>query len=145
MFLTDYLVGFYFNVRFNGIPISFQEVSGISKEMAVEEVVSGGENRFKYRLPTVSSSQNLILKRAITPIDSAFTAWLSASLDNGLALPIVKVLLTVELLGSNGLPMAGWVFHDAYPVKYAMSDLKSQDNQLAIESIELAYTYFDIL
>ena len=145
MFLTDYLVGFYFNVRFNGVPISFQEVSGISKEMAVEEVVSGGENRFKYRLPTVSSSQNLILKRAITPIDSAFTAWLSASLDNGLALPIVKVLLTVELLGSSGLPMAGWVFHDAYPVKYVMSDLKSQDNQLAIESIELAYTYFDIL
>jgi hypothetical protein len=35
MFLTDYLVGYYFNVRFKGIPISFQEVSGITKEMAV--------------------------------------------------------------------------------------------------------------
>jgi hypothetical protein len=57
----------------------------------------------------------------------------------------VQVLLAVELLGSNGLSMRGWVFHDTYPARYSMSDLKSQDNQLAIESIELVYTSYNIL
>lgn len=57
----------------------------------------------------------------------------------------MQVLLAVELLGSNGLSMRGWVFHDTYPARYSMSDLKSQDNQLAIESIELVYTSYNIL
>jgi phage tail-like protein len=37
-----------------------------------------------------------------------------------------------------------WTFNNAYPVKYAVSDLNSQESNIAIESIELAYTYFEI-
>jgi len=62
---SSYPVGFYFELSFRGEDAAFQEVSGMSKELSVEEVVCGGENRFKYRLPTVSSSQNLVLKRAL--------------------------------------------------------------------------------
>jgi hypothetical protein len=39
-------------------------VTGISKERSLEEVVCGGENRFKYRLVGIATSQNLVLKRA---------------------------------------------------------------------------------
>ncbi|MFZ0597999.1 MAG: phage tail protein, partial [Flavobacterium sp.] len=62
---TDYPVSFYFTLSFSGVDAAFKEVSGISKELSMEEIVCGGENRFKYRLPTVSNSQNLVLKRAI--------------------------------------------------------------------------------
>lgn len=37
-----------------------------------------------------------------------------------------------------------WTFYNAYSVKYSVSDIKSQENELVIESIELAYTYFVI-
>lgn len=140
----DYPVSFYFNVSFPGADAAFQEVTGISKEMAVEEVVSGGENRFKYRLPTVSSSQNLVLKRAMIPENSKLIKWVSTTIDNGLSKKIVTKDITVRMFNSKGKPIKTWTFHDAYPVKYSASDLKSQESTLAIESIELAYTYFDV-
>jgi len=140
----EYPVSFYFNVSFKGEDAAFQEVSGISKEMSVEEVVSGGENRFKYRLPTAASSHNLVLKRAMIPSGSKLINWVSKTLDNGLAKAIVKQDVSVRMLNSKNKPIKTWTFHDAYPIKYSASDLKSQESQLAIESIELAYTYFDV-
>jgi|TARA_B110000977_G_scaffold199338_1_gene286419 phage tail-like protein len=142
---NDYLTGFYYNLSFKGADAAFQEVSGISKEMSIEEVVGGGENRFKYRLPTTSSSQNLVLKRAMVPASSKLIKWVADTINSGLAKKIKPKDVTVRLFNSKGKPARTWVFHNAYPVKYAVSDLKSQENQLAIESIELAYTYFDVV
>jgi phage tail-like protein len=140
----DYASSFYFELSFKGEDASFQEVSGIGKELGVEEVVCGGENRFKYRLPTVASSHNLVLKRALLPEGSALIDWCSRSIDGGLAKPIMPQDVSVSLLDETGTVYVKWTFHKAYPVKYAASDLKSQENGIVIESIELAYTYFTI-
>jgi phage tail-like protein len=141
---SDYPVSFYFRLSFFGADAAFQEVSGISKEFSTEDVVCGGENRFKYRLPTVVHSQNLVLKRAVVPITSPLLNWCAATLDLGLVTQVVAIPVIVSLLDSSGLPKAIWTFHNAYPVKYSISDLKSQENGIAIETIELAYSYYDI-
>jgi phage tail-like protein len=142
---SSYPVGFYFALSFPGADAAFQEVSGLTREVTVEEVVSGGENRFKYRLPTASASQNLVLKRAIVPSGSSLIQWCSDCIDDGFANVIKTQDVTVSLLDSTGKVCVKWTFHKAYPVKYSVSDLKSQDNSLLIESIELAYTYFDVI
>jgi phage tail-like protein len=139
-----YPVGFYFKLSFNGEDAAFQEVSGISKEISMEEVACGGENRFKYRLPTLVSAQNLVLKRALIPEGSKLIAWCSACIDEGFANPIVPKDVSVQLLNAKGSTCAMWTFHNAYPVKYVISDLRSQENDIVIETIELAYTYFQI-
>lgn len=141
---NTYPVGFYFMLSFKGEDAAFQEVSGISKELGIEEVVSGGENRFKYRLPTTSSSQNLVLKRALIPGGSSLIDWCVRCIGGGLAGAIQTNDVSVSLLDASGDVLVMWTFHKAYPIKYAVSDLKSQDNALVIESIELAYTYFEI-
>jgi len=141
---NTYPVGFYFMVSLKGENAAFQEVSGISKELGIEEVVSGGENRFKYRLPTTSSSQNLVLKRALVPEGSGLVDWCVSSMDGGLGITIQTNDISVSLLDANGDMLVMWTFHKAYPIKYSVSDLKSQENALVIESIELAYTYFEI-
>ncbi|WP_422360461.1 phage tail protein [Reichenbachiella sp.] len=141
---SNYPVSFRFQLSFKGEDAAFQEVSGISKEMSVEEVVSGGENRFKYRLPTVSSTQNLVLKRAMVPKGSKLIKWVSDSVFAGLAKPIQTKDVLVSLLDEKGKTCVKWTFHKAYPVKYSVSDLKSDGNDLAIESIELAYTFFEL-
>ena len=140
----DYPVSFYFELSFPGGDAAFQEVSGISKELTIEEVVCGGENRFKYRLPNGTTSQNLVLKRAIVPIGSPLVYWCSYCIDQGLSSSIRPFSVMLTLLNSDGIVCMLWVFHNAYPVKYAVSDLKSQESGIVIESIELAYTYFDI-
>lgn len=141
---TDYPVGFYFSLSFEGEDTAFKEVSGISKELNIEEVTSGGENRFKYRLPTVSSSKNLVLKRAIIPTGSKLITWCMNTIDGGLANAIQTSDVSVDLLNAKGEVLIKWTFYNAYPVQYAVSDLKSQESEILIETIELAYTYFDI-
>lgn len=141
---NDYPIGFYFELAFKDQDIAFQEVSGISKELSIEEVACGDENRFKYRLPTVSSSQNLVLKRGIAPVGSLLVNWCASCIDQGLSNTIQTHNVTLNLLDSNSQILMTWTFHNAYPLKYAISDLNSQESGIIIESIELAYTYFDI-
>jgi phage tail-like protein len=141
---STYAVGFYFSLFFGGGDVAFKEVSGINKEFGIEEVASGGENRFKYRLPNTPSSKNLILKRAIVPTGSQLITWCSKTMDQGLANAIETKNVSVNLLNNKGKVLKKWTFFNAYPVNYAVSDLKSQESEIVIETIELAYTYFDI-
>lgn len=144
----DLLTSFYFKVgiagKSSGTDAAFQEVSGLSKEMGMEEVVSGGENRFKYRLPTQASYPKLVLKRGVVLVDSPLIDWCRSTLDDGLRNPIRTKKLFVNLLDPGGQNCMGWTFHGAYPVTWTMSELKSQENSMLIETIELAYQYFEV-
>lgn len=144
----DLLTSFYFSVQLHGessgSDAAFQEVSGLSKETGVEEVISGGENRFKYRLPTNTSYPNLVLKRGIALVDSPLIAWCQNTMDGGLGKPIKTNNILLRLLDSAGQATMSWNFVNAYPLKWAMGDLKSQESTMLIETIELAYHYFEL-
>ena len=144
MAVDTYPVGFYFELSFDGEDAAFQEVSGISKETSLEEVACGGENRFKYRLPTITTSKNLILKRALVQRNSKLINWCVYTLDKGLAFKINTKDVSVNLLNKDGYVSSQWTFYGAYPVKYAISDLKSDENKIVLQTIELAYSYFEI-
>lgn len=58
-------VGFYFQVTIENETYSFKEVSGISSEVSTEEITEGGENRFKYKVPTHVKYSNLELKEEL--------------------------------------------------------------------------------
>ncbi len=140
----DYAVCFYFVLLYKGEKIAFQEISGIAEELTTEEVICGGENRFKYKLPTTATSQNLVLKRALVPVSSKLADWCKSSIGGGLASKIEPTDISVNLLDANSYVCMKWTFHNAYPVKYSFSDLKSQESAFVIESMELAYTYFEV-
>lgn len=141
---NPYPVGFYFKLSFNGEDAAFQSVSGLSKETTLKEVVSGGENRFKYRLPETTTSSNLVLKRAFVSEGSELADWCASTMDDGLVGGVYTHDISVSLLDNTGMSYKTWTFYKAYPIKYSMSDFKSQENEIVIESIELAYTYFEI-
>ena len=50
--------------------------------------------------------------------------------------------LTLHLMNDKGTPAKTWNFVDAYPVKYQVSEFKSTDNSVAVETLEFAYKYF---
>ena len=135
-------VGFYFKLHLNGEDAVFQEISGLSMEIGVEEVISGGESRFVYKVPTGVKHQNLILKRGMVNKDSPLFKWCVSTIEEGLTKAIVTNDITVSLLDKDGLILIEWTFHNAYPITYSFSDLRSEENSVAMETIEFAYTFF---
>lgn len=137
--------GFYFKVSFAtsaGLAdTSFQEVSGLTAEMNVEEVVEGGENRYTHRLPVQVRHPNLVLKRGIAAITSPLVVWCKATLEADLAIPLVAQPIVVQLLSETGMPLRAWSLANAYPVKWEVAGFHAQKNEVAIETIELAYNY----
>lgn len=135
---------YHFNVEFLGVngvkdnDVRFQDISGLTAEMGIEEITEGGENRFTHRLPTRAKYSNLVLKRGMLT-DSGLIKWFKDAIENFEFSPSD---LLVMLLDENHEPMVTWHFIKAWPVKWAISDFKATENAIAVETIELAYQYF---
>jgi phage tail-like protein len=123
---------------------SFREVSGLSVELAVEELGEGGENRFKHRLPTGAKYTNLVLKRGLLVASSLFFQWCRRTLQGNLYQPIVPSGILVVLLDKGGAPLKTWSVVNAWPVKWSVSDFNAMEGQVVIETLELAYQYFNV-
>lgn len=136
---------FYFKVVFgnraNSPDSSFQDVSGISSEMSTEEVPEGGENRFVHKLPTAIKHPNLELKRGIAPSTSPLVVWCQSVMERGFIEKIEPQTIRVYLLDEKAQPLRGWVFVNAFPVKWEVDGFNSTKNEVAIEKITFSYTY----
>ena len=135
-------VAFHFSVRF-GISeqisdTCFQDVSGLSVSLGVEEVKEGGENRFAHRLPSPAKYGNLVLKRGLL-MDSKVREWIEDAVMNFVFKPTE---VFVFLLNEKHVPLSSWTFTRAWPIKWQISSLKSTGNEVVIETLELAYASF---
>ncbi|MBN1301236.1 MAG: phage tail protein [Melioribacteraceae bacterium] len=135
--------GFHFRVEFGlSLPENdtrFQEVSGFTTELGIEEIVEGGENRFSHRLPTRGKYGNLILKRGLFT-DSKLIEWCKDAIEGFIFLPTT---VNVTLLNEKHEPVGHtYSFVNAWPVKWSVSDFKAQENSIVVETLELAYSYF---
>lgn len=135
-------LGFHFKVEFANLrgEYQFQSVSGLNVELETEQIAEGGENRFKHKLPVSTRYPNLVLKRGIK-VDSALTKWCREALED---FDIKPTNITISLLNENHEPLMTWNVVHAYPLKWSVSEFNAEKSQLAIESIELAYNYFNI-
>jgi phage tail-like protein len=145
--------GFHFRVAFSGVSgmdvddqQRFQDVSGLSFEIETEAFTEGGENRFAYKLPKRIKYPNLVLKRGMIT-NKVLTDWINSARDGFFwASPFpffqpANILIT--LMDEAGEAVAVWNVVQAYPVKWAMSDLNANGNTVVVETIELAYQYFE--
>jgi len=136
---------FHFKVAFSAtlglLDTSFQEVSGMSVELETEDIVEGGENRYVHRLPKSIKHPKLVLKRGIGKISSPLVIWCKSVFEGDFILPIVPMPIVVFLLDENGIPKRAWSFMNTYPVAWDVEEFKSTKNEVAIEKIELSYTY----
>ena len=135
-------VVFHFKVEFGATSpdqdVRFQEVTGLSAEVSVEEFREGGLNEHAHRLPTGAKYANLVLKRGYVQ-GSEVSEWVRQAVENFTFEPKD---VTVTLLNEEHEPLATWSFLRAWPVKWSVSDFKAQENALVVESMELAYQSF---
>lgn len=126
---------FNFVVEVDGIEIGgFSDVSGLELKVETDDVKEGGVNDFVHKIPRQSSYPNLTLKRGIS--DSVLLwAWIMAGVQ-GL---IERRTLSVVLKDQQRNEKWRWIFLDAFPVKWAVSELNASANTVAVESVEFAH------
>jgi phage tail-like protein len=138
----DLVLGFRFGVFFfagglipNPLDIRFQKVSGLSAEVKTRSIEEGGQNLYSHRLPERIQYGNLVLERGVV-IGSLLNLELNATLS---MFKFAASNVLVTLLSEDSVPLAGWMFLNAYPVKWSTSDLNASEKGVLIDTMELAY------
>lgn len=131
-----------FGTEFGGNDASFQEVSGIGAKLITEPVAEGGVGH-QHQLPKEVKYETLKLSRGISDIDSPLAKWCKAIFESEHMEPIIPMTISVHLLDAQGWPSRSWRFVNAFPIAWNVDPFNSTKNQLAIEKIELQYSYFN--
>lgn len=129
---------FYFKVDFGeglGI-VSFQEISGLDVESQQIEYRKGNSSLFStIKMPGITKSGNITLKKGIFVKDNAFLSWYRQIKMN----TISKKEITIALLDEQGQPIMTWTLSKAWPVKISSTDLKAEGNEVAVEAVEILH------
>ncbi|MGX2040174.1 phage tail protein [Methylocaldum sp. MU1018] len=138
-------VGFHFRVEVLGLTanandVRFTEVSGLSVEMGTEEIAEGGENRFIQKFPVRAKYPELVLKRGLLT-DSEIAGWIRRCVED---FDIQPKNIDISLLNEKHQPLITWHVVNAYPTKWAVSDLNASNNAVVIETLQFFYQYFSI-
>jgi phage tail-like protein len=108
----------------NPIDLRFQRVSGLSASISTVSVREGGQQLYTHRLPDMVSYENLLLERGFmvgSPLNIEFN-------------------MAFSQLNDDALPIAGWMFVQAFPVRWSTADLDASRDEVLIDTLELAYT-----
>ena len=136
------LVKFYFRVEWDKNELVFQEVTGLESETPVIEYRHGNSDvNATVRMPGLHKLGNITLKKGIFMSDIAF-----GDLHQPVSMNTFKrFTITISLLDDTNTVKMRWTLINAFPVKLVASDLKSEANEVSIESLELAYEGFKIV
>lgn len=127
---------FYFQVKWDSEELSFQEVSGLDIEAQPIEYRHGNSKEFSViKMPGLQKSGNITMKKGIFKSDNSFWDWFSQIKMN----TVKRIPLTISLLDEGGSATMVWSVKNAWPTKISGTDLKSNGNEVAIESIEIAH------
>jgi phage tail-like protein len=133
---------FYFSVQLgDDDKVAFQEVSGLQTESKAIEYRHGNSKIFApIKMPGMLSVGAVTLKKGIFVSDSKLFTWFSEIKMN----LIKRRTVVINLLDEGGSPKITWTLNNAFPTKITGTDLKSTGNEVAVESIELAFETLDV-
>ncbi|WP_196893059.1 phage tail protein [Aureivirga marina] len=127
---------FYFKVKWDDKELSFQEVSGLETETQVIEYRHGNSPVFStIKMPGIAKTGNVTMKKGVFTGDNNFWDWYSQIKMN----TIKRKTVVVSLCDEDGKPQMTWTLSNCWPTKITGTDLKSDANEVAIETIEIAH------
>jgi phage tail-like protein len=128
---------FYFSVDIGDQQnLTFQEVSGLDAETQVIEYRAGDNKRFStVTMPGIRKFSNVTLKKGVFVRDDKFWDWYSQIKMN----TIKRVPVVIRLLDEKGNASMVWTLLNAWPTKITGADLKSDGNEVAVETLEIAH------
>lgn len=136
MATTYPLPKFHFQIQWGGERVGFTEATGLDMQVEVIEYREGSSPEYsKIKMPGMHKFSNITLKRGTMAGDSDFYKWINTiNLNKAERRDIV-----ISLLDETHAPVITWRAVNSFPIKVQASDLKSDGNEVAIETLELAH------
>ena len=127
---------FFFSVTWGGNAMSFQEVSGLDVQSEEIKYRHGDSKQFSViKMPGMKKYGNVTMKKGVFKGDNKFWDWLKQIELN----TIKRVPVVISLLAQDGAAIMVWTLTNAWPTKISSTDLKSEGNEVAIETIEIVH------
>jgi phage tail-like protein len=128
---------FYFMVDWGSTTnIPFQEVSGLNIEAQPLLYRHGNSPVFsEINMPGIVKNSNVTMKKGVFANDNTFWDWYNKIKMN----TIERQNVVIKLLDEGGNPTMTWTLLNAWPTKISSTDLKSNANEVAVESIEIMH------
>jgi phage tail-like protein len=128
---------FYFMVDWGSTTnIPFQEVSGLDTEVEPLTYRHGNNKVFsEISMPGMVKNSKVTMKKGVFAKDNSFADWYKTIKMN----TIKRQNVVIKLLDEAGKPTMTWTLLNAWPTKISSTDLKSNANEVAIESIEIMH------
>jgi len=133
---TYALVKFAFQVKWDDAEFVFSEVTGLTAETQVIEYRGGSSiTNSTVKMPGLLKYSNVTLKKGMFKDDKAMWEKFKALNMN----TIKRATILISLLDEGKEVVMSWTLLNAFPVKLTITDMKSDANEIALESIELAH------
>lgn len=130
------LVKFSFKVKIDNVEFLFQEVSGLESETQVVEYRGGNSKVYStVKMPGIQKFSNVTLKKGIMKV----TRKSSELMDQLNRQTNKRFDVTVELMDEQNKPAMTWTLKKGFIVKLKAADLRSANDELAIETMEIAH------
>lgn len=116
--------------------VAFQEVSGMDVENPIIEYRKSNSPQFStVKMPGITKYGNITMKRGVFLNDNTFWNW-----HNEIKMNIIKRrTVIIKLLDEGGKVTMQWQLLNAWPTKISSTDLKSDGNEVAVDTIEIAH------
>ena len=116
--------------------VSFQEVTGLGTENAPIEYRHGDSPVFSsIKMPGLGKVGNVTLRKGVFANDTALWTWIDQIRLNTIA----PTTVVISLLDESAAPKRVWTLNNAVPVKVTGTDVMSEGNEVAVESVDLAF------
>ena len=116
--------------------VAFQEVSGMDVENQIIEYRKSNSPLFSTeKMPGITKYGNITMKRGIFVNDNTFWNWHAEITMN----TIKRRTVLIKLLDEQGKVTMLWTLNNAWPTKITSADLKSDGNEVAVDTIEIAH------
>lgn len=116
--------------------VSFQEVDGLeSATGTIESRYDSSPISKPIKIPGIERSGNVLVRKGIFVNDSSFWDWYNEIKMNTIA----RRTILISLLDEQGNVKMTWTLNNAWPAKITGTALESEGNEIAVESVEIAY------
>lgn len=128
---------FHFQVDWGGSRMSFSEVTGLVMEREkIEYRHSDSKDLNRIAMPGLIKNNNITLKEGKFEHETEKNLWFDTVTNDRVN---QRRDVTIRLLNEKHEPVAAWTATRCFPVKITAPDLKSDANEVAIETLEIAH------